>query len=164
MTPTICRKNHWELSMWIRSGKSTSDRTHTVRQIMENIGEYGVSKFYLFVEFKAAYDSIDRNEFFKATEEFSLPGKLGRLVKVTLENVRCRVKTQKGISDPFITRGGLRQGETLSCMLFNTALKKAVRVAELDIKGTILHKSVHILAYADDDVITGRYERGIYTT
>jgi hypothetical protein len=38
---------------------------------MENIGEYGVSKFYLFVEFKAAYDSIDRNEFFKAMEEFN---------------------------------------------------------------------------------------------
>jgi hypothetical protein len=46
-------------------------------------------------------------------------------------------------------------------MLFNTALEKAVRVAGLDIRGTILHKSVQILAYADDDVIMGRYERAI---
>jgi hypothetical protein len=73
------------------------------------------------------------------------------------------VKNQNGISDPFITRKGLRQGDALSCMLFNTALEKAVRVAGLDSRGTILHKSAQILAYADI-VISGRYERGIYTT
>jgi hypothetical protein len=39
-----------------------------------------------------------------------------------------------------------------------------VRVAGLDITGTTLHKSIQILAYADDIVIIGRYERGIYTT
>jgi hypothetical protein len=57
-----------------RSGKS-SGQIHTVRQIMEKMGEYGVSTCYLFVDFKAAYDSTDRNELFKAMEEFSLPGK-----------------------------------------------------------------------------------------
>jgi hypothetical protein len=34
---------------------------------------------FLFVDFKDAYDSIDRNELFKAVEEFSLPGKMRRL-------------------------------------------------------------------------------------
>jgi hypothetical protein len=38
-------------------------------------------------------------------------------------------------------------------MLFNIALEKAVREANLDIRGTILHKSVQILAYADNVVI-----------
>jgi hypothetical protein len=55
---------------------------------MVKMGEYGVRTFYLFVDFKAVYDSTDRNELFKAMEEFSLPGKLRRLVVVTLENVR----------------------------------------------------------------------------
>jgi hypothetical protein len=45
-------------------------------------------------------------------------------------------------------------------MLFNTALEKAVREANLDIKGVILHKSVQILAYADD-VIVARYENAV---
>jgi sorting nexin-29 len=77
-------------------------------------------------------------------EEFLLPGKLRRLIEVTLQNVRCKVKTQNGISDPFITRRGIRQGDALSCMLFNIVLEKAVRVAGLNIRGTILHKSVQI--------------------
>jgi hypothetical protein len=122
--------------------------------------ERGVSAFYLFVYFKAACDSIDRNELFKAVEEFTLPGKLRRLAEVTLENVRCKVKTQNGISAPFSTRKGLRQGDALSCMLFNIALEKAVTVAGLDTIGTILHKSVQI-AYADDIVIIGRYESAV---
>jgi hypothetical protein len=46
-------------------------------------------------------------------------------------------------------------------MLFNVALEKAVREANLDIRGTILHKSVQILAYADDVVIVARYENAV---
>jgi sorting nexin-29 len=94
---------------------------HTVRRIMQKMGEHGVDTFNLFVEFKAAYDSIDKNELFKAMEEFSLRGKLRRLVEVTLENVRWKVKTQNGISEPVTTRKGLRQGGALPCMLFNIA-------------------------------------------
>jgi hypothetical protein len=43
---------------------------------MEKMGEYGGQYIFLFVDFKAANDSTDRNKFFKAMEEFSLPGKL----------------------------------------------------------------------------------------
>jgi hypothetical protein len=46
-------------------------------------------------------------------------------------------------------------------MLFKIALEKAVREANLDIRGTVLHKSVQILAYADDVVIIGRYEKAV---
>jgi hypothetical protein len=41
-------------------------------------------------------------------------------------------------------------------MLFNNALEKVVRVANLDIRGTILHKSVQILADVDDDIMNSR--------
>jgi sorting nexin-29 len=68
------------------------------------------------------------------------------------------VKTQNGISAPFITRKGLRQGDALSCMIFNIALEKTVRVAGLDIRGTMLYKSVQIFAYVYDIVIIARHE------
>jgi sorting nexin-29 len=114
------------------------------------LGEYRVNTFNLFVDFKSAYDSIDRTQLFKAMEEFQIPRKLRSLVEITLRNARCKVKTPYGITDPFDTKQGLWQGDVLSCMLFNIALEKAVRGANLDIRGTILHESVQILAYADD--------------
>jgi hypothetical protein len=46
-------------------------------------------------------------------------------------------------------------------MLFNIALEKTVREANLDIRGTILHKSVQILAYADDVVKVAKYENAV---
>jgi hypothetical protein len=46
------------------------------------------------------------------------------------------------------------------CPLFNLTLEKVIRETSLDIRGTILHKSLLILAYAED-VIIGRYERTV---
>jgi sorting nexin-29 len=44
----------------------------------------------------------------------------------------------------------LRQGDALACTLFNITLKKAVRDAGIQKSGTVYHKSVQVLVYADD--------------
>jgi hypothetical protein len=69
-----------------------------------------------------------------------------------------KIKTLSGSTDPFDTRKCLRQGDSLSCMLFNFSLEKVVREAILDIKVPILHKSVGILAHAGEVVIVEEYE------
>jgi hypothetical protein len=48
----------------------------------------------MFVEFKAGYDGIDRIALFKALEDFLVPRRLRCLVQLTLNIVRCRVKTE----------------------------------------------------------------------
>jgi sorting nexin-29 len=141
-----------------RNGKSTSGQLHTTGLILEKMGECGLNTFYLFVDFRAAYDSTDRTQLFKAVEEFQIPRKLTSLAEKTLRNTRCKLKTPNGITYPFDTKKGLRQVDALSCMLFNTALEKAVTEANLDIRGTILLKYLQILAYAHDVVTEGRYE------
>jgi hypothetical protein len=45
--------------------------------------------------------------------------------------------------------------------LFNIALEKAMREANLGIRGTILHKSMEILVYADDVVTVARFENAV---
>jgi sorting nexin-29 len=112
-----------------RVGKSASDQIHALRQILENTREHSVSTYHLFIDFKAAYDSTDRDKLFEAMVEFQIPKKLINLTKATLKRVWCRVKVNNGLSEPFKTRNGLRQGEALSCMLFNIAFEKAVRAS-----------------------------------
>jgi hypothetical protein len=48
--------------------------------------------------------------------------------------------------------------------LFNIALEKAVRDAGIEKRGTIYHKSVQVLASADDIDIIGRTTRAVKET
>jgi hypothetical protein len=66
------------------------------------------------------------------------------------------------LSSPIITRNGVRQGDSLACLLFNIALEKVVRDAGINTRGTIFCKSVQILAFADDIDIIGAIIRRKY--
>ena len=127
-----------------RPGKSTINQIHTLRQILEKTKEYNVDTYHLFVDFEAAYDSIDRRKLIEAMEEFGIPPKLISLTKATLSSVKCQVRLQNGQSSSFKTTKGLRQGDALACMLFNFALEKAVRDAYIDTSGTI-YRVIHEL-------------------
>ncbi|GFV20529.1 transposon TX1 uncharacterized 149 kDa protein [Trichonephila clavipes] len=97
-----------------RPQRSTIDQIHTLRQILEKTKEYNIKTFHLFVDFKAAYDSINRDKMIEAMTEFKIPKKLINLMKATLKNARCRIKIQKYLSEPFTTERGLRQGDSLA--------------------------------------------------
>jgi sorting nexin-29 len=63
-----------------------------MRHILEKTLEYGISTFNLFIDFKAAYDTINREKLFEAMKEFKIPQKLMGLARATLKHVKYRVK------------------------------------------------------------------------
>jgi sorting nexin-29 len=89
--------------------------------------EYGVSTFHLFIDFKATYDTINREKLLEAMEEFNIPQKLIGLTRAMLTHVNCRVKMQNSRSESFRTSVGLNQGDALLCILLNLALEKVVK-------------------------------------
>lgn len=139
-----------------RNNKSTIDQIFTIRQILEKTNEYKTNTYHLFVDFRAAYDSIKREQLYIAMLEFGLPLKLIRLTRMTLEGACCKVKIQNDKSMDFQCNKGLRQGDGLSCLLFNIALEKVIRDAEIQRDHTIFTKSVQLLGYDDDIDIIGR--------
>jgi hypothetical protein len=66
---------------------------------------------HLFIDFKAAYDTITRNGIYVIMVELDFPATLIRLTTATLTTVKCCVKIQKDCSDHFETQEGLRQGD-----------------------------------------------------
>ncbi|KAJ4435816.1 hypothetical protein ANN_18435 [Periplaneta americana] len=73
-----------------------------------------------------------------------------------IEKVQCSVKIQKSNGHEFESNNGLRQENGLSCLLFNVALKKAVRDSGIQRQKTIATMSVKLVAYANDVDIIGR--------
>jgi hypothetical protein len=56
---------------------------------MQNIlksREVGIEMHHLFIDFKAAYDSMDRTSLHLAMEEMQIPKKLVNLVRITMRN------------------------------------------------------------------------------
>lgn len=139
-----------------RAGRSTTDQIFTIRQIMEKAWEYNIAIHQLFLDFKQAYDSIDRNVLFNIMEEFGIPAKLIRLTKATLTDTKCKILLQNILSDNFTVDTGVRQGDRLSTLLFNLALEKVVRAMSINWKGTIFNTSKQLAAFADDADLLGR--------
>ncbi|XP_058449405.1 uncharacterized protein LOC131429348 [Malaya genurostris] len=113
-------------------GRSTTDQIFTVRKILQKCREYQVPTHHLFIDFKAAYDSIDRIELWKIMDKNSFPG------------------------NSIGSRRGLRHGGGLSCLLFNIALEGVMRRAGPNSRGTIFTKSSQSVCFADDMDIIAR--------
>jgi Reverse transcriptase (RNA-dependent DNA polymerase) len=72
-----------------QSGKSTTDQLFALRQILEKGNEHNIPTHHLFIDLKAAYDTIIRNEVYVSMLELDFPTKLIRLTKATLTTVLC---------------------------------------------------------------------------
>jgi hypothetical protein len=70
---------------------------------------------HLFIDFRAACDSIQRDQLFNAMAEFGIPAKLINLNKATLNKVKWGVRIQKNVSEQFVTEKGLGQGD-VTCL------------------------------------------------
>jgi sorting nexin-29 len=79
--------------------------------------------YQIYVDFKQAYDSIQRNKLYTVMYELGLPPKLVRLVRATMTGTEAQVKVQTELTDTFEIRQGLKQGDRLAPMLFNLALE-----------------------------------------
>jgi len=123
--------------------------------------EFQIETHHLFVDFRTAYDKVNRNQLYKAMLEFGIPPKLVRLTRATMEGTTAQVKLQNELSNSFRIGNGLRQGDSLACILFNIVLEKIIREANINQQGNIFYTSVQILAYADDIDIISRYPKSL---
>ncbi|WP_432652626.1 reverse transcriptase domain-containing protein [Proteus terrae] len=117
---------------------------------MKKTQEKQIPTYHLFIDFRQAYDTPNRDELYRAMNHFGIPSKLINLSQMTLQDTWSCVKAAEGVSEQFQTLRGFRQGDALSCSFFNILLEMIMRAAEIDTKNMITNKSTQILGYADD--------------
>ena len=139
--------------------RSTVDEIHVVRQILEKCYEYGIELHNIFIDFKQAFDKVNRQKLYESLKVLKIPMKLIKLVKTTLENSRAVVEVCQGRTEVFNINTGLRQGDALSTILFNLVLEAAV--SKIDLRGTISTRTKQLCAYADDVVIIARTQKAL---
>ncbi|KAL4103343.1 hypothetical protein QTP88_018720 [Uroleucon formosanum] len=135
-------------------GKSTIDHIFTLRQTMEKYYEFDMDLYMIFVDYKQAYDSVNRQELWKAMLHFGIPKKYVNLVNMCNNKTVLKVRFLQTLSPAFEVNSGLRQGDALSPTLFNLGLEKVIREAYEDRRMEVIGEET-ILAYADDIVLLG---------
>jgi hypothetical protein len=79
----------------------------------------------LFIYCKQAYDSVKTEVLHNIQLEFGISKKLVMLIKMCLNETYSKVCVGEHLSDIFPTQNGLKQGDVLLPLLFNSALKYA---------------------------------------
>jgi sorting nexin-29 len=122
--------------------------------MLEKHTEHDSDLYMLFVDFKQAFDNVNRKKLIEAMNKMRIPHKVIRMVEMTMNNTKAKVKIGNKLSESFEFSLGVKQGDGLSAVLFIQALHNAVN--KTDQRGSIFTKSSQICAYTNDIVIVTR--------
>ena len=93
----------------------------------------------VFIDFRKAFDSIDRSIMFKILEAYGIPTETIEAIKVMYQNTSAVVITPEGLTEKFFINTGVLQGDPLAPLLFIICLDYAMRMALNNSDGLTLH-------------------------
>lgn len=105
------------------------------------------------MDLQKAYDCIPRFKLWSVLTEYGVNGYLLRAIKSLYAISITAVRVDGGMSDLFQVRNGLRQGFTISPLLFIIHMDKLIKSANLRGRVTLGNNVISALAYADDLVL-----------
>ena len=85
-----------------RPSRSETDHIQVVGQILGKCYVFGIELHNIFIDFKQAFDTVNRPKMYENLKMLKLPTKLIRLVKTTLTNSRAVVQVHQGRTDYLI--------------------------------------------------------------
>ena len=98
------------LQCGFRRNMSAANNIFCIRQILEKKWKYKAAGLHMFIEFKKAYDSVRREFLYNILIEFGIPMKLGRLIKMHLNEIYNRFLASKNLSDIFPIKNSVKEG------------------------------------------------------
>ncbi|EYC02572.1 hypothetical protein Y032_0099g3187 [Ancylostoma ceylanicum] len=132
---------------------SKVDHIHTVNIILEKSHEYNVNAYLMFVDFRKAFDSVELPAIWHALESFGIEQELIRVIQLLYANGTAAIKVGNQLAELNIQRG-VRQGDSLSSLLFILTLQYALNNVNRLGKGFRMGEALlSYLAYADDVVL-----------
>ena len=128
----ILRKNQ----NGFRKGRSTIAQILSLRRIIEEMKNHNKEVTLCFVDFKKAFDSINRETMFKILPLYGIPEQIIKAIEALYTDTNAKVITPDGETEQFDILAGVLQGDTLAPFLFILVLDYVLRIS-LDSKNSL---------------------------
>ena len=147
-----------EIQFGFRKGKNTCDAEFILRQIFDQ-GKRKKNTKVAFLDVRKAYDRVWREGLWRKMEGYGFGGKFLRVLKELYKEGTCRVKFGEIETDWFGVEEGLKQGCSLSPVLFALYLAElGERLVKSGLGVEVGDVVVPGLFFADDMVVMGQGE------
>ena len=159
-----------------RAARSCIDHIFVLCSVLRNRKALGLETFLAFIDYKKAFDSVDRSLLLYKRSEIGIKGNFYKAISAMFLNPRSRVILNDFSTDYFDCPMGVKQGDCISATLFAiyiNDLAKEIKDCKIGINlNDILdgesvpniHESllfINILLYADDIVCLAETENDL---
>lgn len=150
-----------------RKGRCTQDHIFTLRQIQEKTIEYKNKAYICFIDLTKAFDKVKRAQVWETLQKYNVEEDLLSAIKCIYKKTRNYVVQGNLESKEFITTEGLRQGGSLSPLLFIILMDDIVKEIKTSSKQlpigyrNLKQTGINECAFADDVVIYAKSEKDL---
>ena len=110
-----------------RPGRSTNAHILALRRFIEGVRSHNRKAIILYIDFKKAFDSINRRVMMRILKAYDVPQKLLNAIDLLYQNTKARVITPEGETEYFKINAGVLQGDTLAPYFFAIVLDYVMR-------------------------------------
>lgn len=104
-------------------GRSITEQVKLVRQMINMADSTDQNGTIIALDQEKAYDRIDHEYLWRTLERFGIPRQFISTVQSLYHNARTVVIINGERSSPYTVTRGVRQGDPMSCLLFNLAIE-----------------------------------------
>ena len=145
-----------------RPHRSTTSQILALRRIIEGVNSRNMKAVIVYVDFKKAFDSIDRRKMIAILKAYDVPINLRNAIAKFYEKTKAKVISPDGETEFFYVKKGVLQGDTLAPYLFVIVIDYLLRMTfkdkeddlglEIQQRKSRRHKAIKVtdLDYADD--------------
>ncbi|KAK3539285.1 hypothetical protein QTP86_033694, partial [Hemibagrus guttatus] len=136
--------------------RSIFDNVYLIRDILDVSRLLGLKTGLIFLDQEKAFDRVEHEYLWKVLEAFGFNPGVIAMIRVLYCEIESVLKVNGGLCAPFRVYRGIRQGCSLSGMLYSLAIEPLLNKLRSFLSGfNIPHAnaSVYLSAYADDLVV-----------
>jgi hypothetical protein len=149
-----------------RHGRGTSDNAFIMNHLIEKYTHRKKPLYIAFIDFRKAYDSVDRSVLWAALAEHGLHGPVLETLKAMYSDVRMAVRLAGEVGELFDAPMGVKQGDPLSPLLFGLLIDRLEPYLKLHcptIGADLAILTLNQLLYADDLCLIAESPRDLQT-